>query len=87
MTKWRPEGWENPYPTMQQMREFHADKAFFYDPQCRNAFDAGADAMLEALKQQFDSEHLESYQTHNMCNGCPGTWVFIPDEEVTNESR
>ena len=41
MNKWRPEGWENPYPrpsTYPPLTETY-----------RSAFEAGADAMLDAL--------------------------------------
>jgi len=52
-----------------------------FDAAEKVAFEAGADAMLAELKEQFDSEHHEAYSEHCMCNHCSGTWVFIPDKK------
>jgi hypothetical protein len=58
---WRPENWKTP-------QELGKDNMAY-----RDAFEAGADAMLEALKSK--------------CPKIPalgGTWVFIPNEVEDN---
>ena len=76
---WRPEGWDNP---CEEYKKYFGD----IEPSCVQeheyySYEAGADAMLDALKKQFDSEHLKAYELHHMTQGCAGTWVFIPDED------
>ena len=72
MSEWRPEGWENPYFTQER-----------YD-ECEGAYDAGADAMLAALKEQ--SVHVDVGVDKGIVNlpfhgGSHGFVVFIPDKE------
>lgn len=43
MSKWRPEGWENPYTVNPQLKDYP-----------KNAFEQGADAMLEAVCKEIE---------------------------------
>ena len=47
-TKWRPEGWDNPY-TRKHLKKLYGDKPYKFDIEKIEDFEAGADAMLEAL--------------------------------------
>ena len=67
---WRPESWENPYPKLNSPAEEHWD-----------AYELGADAMLEALRKNFVvTKYYQGYEIvpYRDC----GVWVFIPDEET-----
>jgi len=72
MSDWRPEGWKNPY-----MGKVGGDLG--------NVYQAGADAMLEAIKQT--GEHYSQvdapYKTIAVLNHIKqsGWLVFIPDGE------
>jgi len=70
--KWRPEGWENKY----DKTPWHTD-VDWQQEDVAIGFEAGADAMLEALKGQGHQNWLASIEGEN----CQGKWVFIPDEE------
>lgn len=51
MTKWRPEGWENPYVRINKISlKYYGGHPF--DAVEESAYEAGADAMLEALIKQ-----------------------------------
>jgi hypothetical protein len=78
---YRPKGWKNPYPSAQ----FHPMGLFYKD-----AYEAGADAMLEALRKtgkSYESERdtgLMEDQTVLLVyvrTKPPGVVVFIPDED------
>ena len=77
MSEWRPDGWENWYTVnLPDMEVSHLERAY----------EAGADAMLAALRDCTDSCHTGRGSFTRMaeylslfCN--PGTLVFIPDEE------
>lgn len=52
------------------------------DIYCHDAFEEGADAMLQALKDNVDSIKVKKRE----CSETPsmiisGTWAFIPDEK------
>jgi len=100
MSQYRPEGWENPYKILSDGSEFHEglpiyDGSVECDILKYKAFEAGADAMLEALKKPLDilarndditPEHYEKGEEEEIWieAPCNGTLVFIPDE-VKNE--
>ena len=78
---YRPKEWENPY----QGGWARDDEGSLYpitqDAES-DAFEAGADAMLEALKGKKDSEYWKA-KWEEICLKPPvnGWLVFIPDEE------
>jgi hypothetical protein len=73
---WRPENWSNPYHQEPQ-GNFVADEA---NPKyC--IYEAGADAMLEALRKQGLKIPREM-----MSSGEPHTLVFIPDEKGVKDA-
>lgn len=89
MSKWRPKGWKNPFvgvldftgtkPTFNTTNNHKSEKT---------AFEAGADAMLEKLRER--GRHVngnasfsslgEHYTLSN--EGNTGTYLFIPDDEA-----
>lgn len=89
MPKWRPEGWKNPYPVLDGLDEGTLDSLEDILPavsaeMVHNAFEASADAMLEALKtlgQHYDDIEAP-YRTIGVLKEIkePGTLVFIPDD-------
>jgi len=80
MSNWRPEEWRNPYTVNPQLKDYP-----------KNAFEQGADAMLEAIKQT--GEHYGDidapYKTVGVLKQVreSGTIVFIPDKEVNHERK
>ena len=75
MNNYRPEGFKNPY----------SEKPFsFEDCKLQEAFEAGADAMLEGLRKQGDCSinELVSLMIHHVTGLAQndGKWVFIPEE-------
>lgn len=83
---WRPEGWKNCF----YVETHRVGDTIYGNFDCvrASAFEAGADAMLEALRKEgqhfskidIKSEYeIETRQFNNPV--IPGTWVFIPDEE------
>lgn len=74
---WRPEeGWNNPHePVAGASTTAILIKAFEH-----TAYEAGADAMLEALKKQ--GKYLEAGKMPMFTYPVSGHLVFIPDEEV-----
>lgn len=84
MKSWRPEGWGNPYPdgTEVVLTEKHLIQAMEYPQSNYEVYDAGADAMLDALRKT--GEHRESKwvdDTFGLHTEIAGTLVFIPDDE------
>ncbi len=62
MKTWRPKGWKNPYLQQNESR----------------SFEVGADAMLEALR----NNQLSPFDPTVMQSNFKGKVVIIPDEEV-----
>jgi hypothetical protein len=84
---WRPEGWKNPYINI------NPGSWDYFSNEHNPAFEAGADAMLEAIKKQPNSVKVDlEFQSVGEVateyfkiihpNG-KGTLVFIPDEKET----
>jgi len=72
---WKPESLENPY-------NFSRGGAIpKYEVQSR-CFDEGADAMLEALRE--NSKMMKAYV--RFIEEPKGTWVFIPDKDSNDNS-
>ena len=72
MTKWRPEGWGNPYrkdTTMTSTR----------DGAKHRVFEAGADAMLEGLKKEGTFGHLFDSSILNADGGIVGLTGYDED--------
>lgn len=94
---WRPEGWNNPYPdgTEKVLTEKHIIQAIEYPQSNYELFEAGAEAMLDALKKEamkFNGENLqivthldwgypEIIRDTRLSPCASGYLVFIPDEE------
>ena len=52
MSKWRPDGWKNPNGIELVRGHFSDGREYVHDPEPEHdAYEAGADAMLEALKK------------------------------------
>ncbi len=97
MSEWRPEGWKNPWSNPDVIVEFDKhlmamrtadgttpERVLAEDR--RDIYEAGANAILAALRDCTDSCHTGRGSFTRMaeylslfCN--PGTLVFIPDEE------
>lgn len=80
MTEWRPEeGWNNPW-----LLRASGDE--------REAYEAGADKIVVALKNDDESQHCNAgewietaagdFGGPDGLKGIAGTWVFIPDKET-----
>ena len=76
--KWRPEGWN----------KIKADAVGVEEEDTKYVameFEAGADAMLEALRKSCNLHFSEWLQQEGVeafgFKVQPGKWVFIPDEE------
>ncbi len=81
MKQWRPDNWENPYIVEDTHRCPVMDTSYSNPVRDADIFEAGADAMLGALKAkenaktEFAKEVWRRYfEPHR------GTIVFIPDE-------
>jgi len=85
---WRPENWENPW------RSFEWGDGEIYqwtEAKIHEQYEAGADAMLEALVESDSSIEvfrnsisLPGFLTDTveyLCSLGNGKWVFIPNEE------
>jgi len=86
MEGWRPDNWVNPYEELLRY-ETNLDNH-------RTAFEAGADAILEALREyglMVRAGNTLAYESNNRFkvfgNLTKGVWVFSPDREVRNEKR
>jgi len=76
---WRPEGWEEPY---KYDHEYHTDS---YEGQ---AYEAGADAILEALTEKgirTDSFRTNSNPIYLTNPRQKGVYVFIPEEKTLGD--
>ncbi len=65
---YRPEGWINPYLQQDERGDFVNSRVY----------EAGADAILKAIKEELDLEDVESYG--KSCGCCGFLW-----EELGNE--
>lgn len=71
MTNWRPEGWENPYLTDVFDPKYESPMMYEHD-----AFEEGADAMLEALKNLPRQSFVSTTPVIKS-----GFYIFIPDNK------
>lgn len=89
---WRPENWENPYLEAQVVDRERLvfrlpDDGIYIEGKGKeigtNAFEAGADAMLEALRKKHGVRITEATKmvTQPIFEQGNGYLVFIPDEE------
>ena len=77
MSEWRPGDWENPYGEVAVADDFDKEPTMLLS--LRPVFEAGADAILAALREQ-DIREFETLV--GGVDGRPsGTLVFIPDKE------
>ena len=77
---WRPKGWENPYE--RPVRSGVMWTAELLTANVIDSYEAGADAILEALKD--DGVHFETGEWTDDATfevEEPGTVVFIPDKD------
>jgi hypothetical protein len=74
MTNWRPEGWENPY-SREYLKELYGDRPYQLEDYEAKIFEAGVNAMLEALRKQ------GSDSTERGFRRTKGVIVFIPDDK------
>ena len=73
MTKlWRPEGWNTLKAKNQPLHCFAPDVCV------GEAYEAGADAMMKALKDRGVHRYNQPFDAPPNT----GTWVFIPDKDV-----
>lgn len=81
--KWRPEGWENPHHKEQTIYDPGTDTFWYIDI----IFEAGANAMLDALRKQTLDHEITITAIQNIPSvglktpTTPGMWVFVPDDE------
>lgn len=87
---WRPKNWDNPYPDLSEevLTEKHLIQAMEKPKSNYELFEAGADAMLEALKQLRDRVICEKDSVIIRLSPMleegeykEGTWYFVPDEK------
>ena len=83
MNEWRPEGWKNPYPDINA--GFPTNDFIYSEYDLFDAHEAGADAILAALKEQ--STRVDTGVEKGIINlpfhgGSRGFVVFIPDEKA-----
>ena len=83
MSNWRPEGWRNHYTS----GELCSIQDSIYG---ERAFEQGADAMLEAIRNQMrcgwsDEISDDSHEIEASVDGKRGKFYFIPDEAIMNK--
>ena len=85
---WRPEGWKT--PNVMALKDVKpgfvmADQVRFLDKSECEAFEAGADAILEALFKLAEESPTKTFvidsQVIQIYRGEERTKIFIPDEE------
>lgn len=94
MTNWRPNGWENPYGLCEGCNDCHwSGDNCDGDYMEHEAYEHGADAMLEALREEPVSitrminmvvnggAVVPSKSDGEYYQGKKGVFVFIPDKE------
>ena len=74
--QWRPKGWEYQHARIINLDE-HPEKTWdvAHDIGWRDGYEAGADAMLEGLKE------IGLNKVTGTTPPCNGTVIFLPDEE------
>lgn len=94
MSRWRPDGWKNPYRSETYGKEVDPQH-FGFNTWDGGVFETGADAILEALRKDenaFNIPGTKAVKIHvqeipagaafgTVVHG-KGTLVFIPDDEV-----
>lgn len=93
---WRPDDWVNPHEKTQSMgyppdRMVRLDEfAKSFTETRKNSYEAGAEAMLEALKKgglvHFDGESKQEGLAY-FEEGKPGWLVFIPDDKSLRDEE
>lgn len=90
MADWRPDGWGNPWSSPDAIVEFDknlmalrtadgtAPERVLAEDR-RDIYEAGASAMLAALREQHGVRYEGGTVAFNRLNGEHGTLVFIPD--------
>jgi len=75
---WRPDGWKNPYDGGKEIINEGWRVTYALKPQKYYLYEAGADAMLEALSQQNVTlpDIIHHYTTSRL-----GKLAVIPDDE------
>lgn len=92
MGKYRPEGWENPYTEevesiIAQCKKRGIDSSWHGEPgACLDAYEAGADAMLEGLRAEGlqingKTEVIQKEGVPDWFLDSKGTLVFIPEDD------
>ena len=80
MKNWRPDGWKTLKPKYYPLHCLAADDCV------AQSFEAGADAMLEALREMGEVETRMTYKSSDTLRvwgkETTGKSVFIPDEEA-----
>ena len=71
---YRPDGWECPYKPDNDNDELYCD----IGARDQSIFEAGADAMLKALRREGNSR---GGRVENDPQRGTGTWLFIPEEK------
>ncbi len=88
MAEWRPDGWKNDYRREADVcgRQGHYRQGVRANSEAM-AYEAGADAMLAALKTDGNADYceagdwIETVADNDDGAHISGTWVFIPDEK------
>jgi len=80
----RPPDWGNPYPdlTEEALTEKYLLRAMEEQKSNYELFEAGAGAILKALKEQGKYTEVAPTLSINVHHWIKGWLVFIPDEEV-----
>ena len=79
----RPKGWDKTKD--EYLANDKPNSSGIYNDDFTAGFEAGADAMLKALRQQgatFGEHHTKGVVRY-LASHNPGTFLFIPDEDVS----
>ena len=88
---WRTEEWVNPH-SRKYLKNLYGDKPYRLEDEEAKIFEAGADAILEALRGQgVSTKEIGTVIRGNKLiiyvpKDSIGKWVFIPDEPMKKES-
>ena len=84
---YRPKDWDNPYDKEVAVHNQADHEDYFYTGAENVAFEAGADAMLEALCKNGERVNIDRYPSNCICQvpvlvliPAHGVAVFIPDQ-------
>jgi hypothetical protein len=88
--RWRPDNWKNRHEdTVKQLKEIGVASDVIKSVELESSlFEAGADAMLEALEEltvmmlSIYNKHSEGVSVKAEVQGVHGRIIFIPDENV-----